>query len=255
MIAQLLKKNRETAGISLEELAKKLSIPFDILAYIEDPVAAEAKIVNLLSTALGISPSVFKGEKPSKPKEPTSEEKQAILVQNALFPNIRKFILDPSFCETPDIACKLFGNEKLTLAEKNVILYLSTTALYNFCDTNSSSFAFDLYLFKLHAPLLARFEKELESLNLSAEEKQDRLDNARGNIFACDTMENIAIRVLEPFTLEMEEKLKNHILDFNHDLDLPGKWRIDETLLRIEIKDTHGNIKHVIKLLDVKGKT
>lgn len=253
-VAEMLKKNREAAGISLEDLAKKLSLPVDIIAYIEDPAAGEAKIVQLLAGGLGVTPEIFKGEIPPEPKKPTEEEKKAAAVKDARFPNIRQFILDPSRCENPEKALELFGNQRLSLAEKNVILYLSTTALYHFCSTNTSSFAFDEDLFKLHGPLLTKFEKELQGMNISSEEKEDRLGNARSNIFACDTMENIAIRVVEPFAVEMEEKLSKNIHDFKEDLDMPFLWSIDETLMKIDIKDENGAVKDQIKLLDVKEK-
>ena len=93
-VAEMLKKYREDVGNSLPELAMKAGIPVDLIAYIEDPVAAEAAIIKLLAEWLGISPAVFKGEKPPKPREPSPEEKRAALVQNALFPCIRRFILD-----------------------------------------------------------------------------------------------------------------------------------------------------------------
>ncbi|GAF94366.1 unnamed protein product, partial [marine sediment metagenome] len=238
--------------ITQEDLAKTLSVPVDIITFLEDPVEGEARIVELLAGGLGITPEVFKGELPPEPKEPTEEEKKEAVVKNARFPNIRQFILDPSRCENPEKALELFGNQELSLAEKNVILYLSTTALYSFCDTNTSSFAFDEYLFKLHGPLLAEFEKELQGMNISTEEKEDRLGNARSNIFACDTVENIAIRVVEQFAGEMEEKISNSIYDFEDDLDMPFLWNIDETLMKIDIKDQNGTVKDQIKLLDVR---
>lgn len=251
-VSELLKKNRESAGITLEDLAKSLSVPPEILAYIEEPVAGEVKIIELLAQALDMTPEVFKGEVPPEPEEPTEQEIKAAAVQNARFPNIREYLLDSSRCENQDKAIELFGKQELSLTEKNVILYLSTTALYHFCDTNTSGFAFDEYLFKLHGPLLSQFEKELGSLNLSAEEKEGRLGNARSNIFACDSIENIAIRVVEPFAREMEQKLANNIFDFDDDLDMPFTWHIDDVLMKIEIKNQKGEVKDKIKLLDVK---
>ncbi len=253
-VAEMLKNNREAAGISLEDLAKKLSLPIDILTYIEDPVTGEAKIIDLLAGGLETTPEVFKGEVPPEPAKPTEEEIKAAVIKNARFPKIREFILDASRCENPEKAIEIFNNQALSLAEKNVILYLSTTALYNFCNTNTSNFAFDEYLFKLHGPLLTRFEKELQGMDLSAEEKEDRLGNARSNIFACDSIKNIAIRVVEQFAVEMEEKLASNIEDFEDDLDLPFLWNIDDTLMKIEIKDRNGRVKDQIRLLDVKEK-
>ncbi len=252
VIFEMLRKHREKAGISQAELAKKLSVPADIISYLEDPAGNEERMIQLLAKALGMTPGEFKVEVPPEPDKPTEKEIKTVAVQKAKFPNIREFILDPVRCENPEKALELFREQELSLAEKNLILYLSTTALYHFCDTNTSSFGFDAYLFKLHGSLLARFDKELQGLPISAQEKEERLGNARTNIFACDSIENIAIRVLEPFAQEMEQKLSNGILDFDDDLDMPFTWGIDNELMKIEIKDSSGTIRDRIKLLDVK---
>jgi len=251
-LAEMLRKNREEKGMTHSDLAKKLSVPVDIIVYLEDTASGEKKLIELLSKALEITPQIFKGEVPFKPKEPTEEEKRTAAIKSATFPRIRQFILDPQKCENIQKAFELFGNQSLSLPEKNVILYLSTTALYHFCDTNTSNFAFDKYLFKLHGILLAEFEKGLEKMGLSSQEKEDRLGNARSNIFACDSIENIAIRVVDQFAEELEKKLAESICDFEEDLNLPFKWGINETLMKIEIKDKNGKIKDYIKLLDVK---
>ncbi len=253
-VAEMLRKSREAAGISQEDLAKSLSIPSDLVAFIENPVDLEERIIEFFASGLGITPEVFKGERPPKPKEPTEEEKRELITKNARFPLIRLFILDNTRCEDPEKAMKLFGDSELSLAEQNIILYLSTTALYNFCDTNCSSFSFDKYLFNLHGKLLVKFEKELQESNLSPEEMEERLGNARSNIFACDSIEDIAINIIEPFAKEMEEKLAGEIYDFEGDLDMPFVWGIDDTLMRIIIKDQNGNIRDRIRLLDVKKK-
>ncbi len=251
-IAELLKKNREEKGLSQEDLAKSLSIPVDLVAFIEDPKESEAKIVEFFAAGMNITPEIFRGEVPLKPPEQEEEEIATTAVENAKYPNIRQFILNPERCENPEKAKKLFMKEELSLSEQNVILYLSTTALYHFCDTNYSSFAYDDYLFKLHGTLLKKFELELKRAGLSQDENEERLNNARSNIFGCDKVENIAIRVFSQFAGEMEEKLAGGVEDFNEDLDLPFTWSIDEDLMKIEIKDQKGNVKDEIKLLDVK---
>lgn len=253
-VAEMLRKNREEKKITREDLAKKLSIPVDIITFLEDPVSSEESVISLLAEALDITPEVFKGEVPPEPEIPKEEKKKVEALKIAKFPKIREFILDPSRCENPGKALELFGDQEFSLAERNVILYLSTTALYHFCDTNTSSFAFDEYLFKLHGKLLSDFEKALQSMNLSDQEKEDRLGNARSNVFACDTMENIAIRVLGQFAAEMEQKLAVEIYDFKEDLSMPFLWGVNEDLMKIEIKDENGNVKDEIKLLDVKEK-
>lgn len=254
-VAEMLKKNREEKGITQEELAKTLSVPVDIVTFLEDPTGSEESMIAHLASALDITPEVFKGEAPPEPEIPKEEKKKIEILKKAKYPQIREFIIDSTRCENPDKAMELFGDQELSLAERNVILYLSTTALYHFCDTNTSSFAFDGYLFKLHGKLVSEFEKGMQSLSLSAEEKEERLGNARSNIFACDSMENIAIRTLEQFAEEMEQKLADEIFDFTEDLNMPFLWGVNETLMKIEIKDENGTIKDEIKLLDVKEKT
>lgn len=253
-VAEMLKKSREEKGITQEDLAKTLSVPVDIVTFLEEPISSEESIIALLASALDITPEVFRGEVPPEHEVSKEEKKKIEVLKKAKYPKIREFIMDPSRCEDLSKALEIFGDQELSLAERNVILYLSTTALYHFCDTNTSSFAFDEYLFKLHGELVSEFEKGLQSLNLSAEEKEERLGNARGNVFACDSMENIAIRVLGQFAEEMEQKLDGEIHDFEEDLDIPFLWGVNETLMKIEIKDENGNVKDEIKLLDVKEK-
>lgn len=253
----MLLKNREAKGVSREKLAETLSIPVWIIEYFENPESSETKIIEILSSALDTTPRIFKGELPElppKPKEPTKEEIKVAIVKKAKFPNIRKFLLDTERCENVEKAQELFMTEPLPLIEQNIILYLSTTALYHFCDTNSSDFAFDEYLFKLHTELFKKFKSQLQKTNLSPEAIQERLSVAESDIFACDTIENIAIRVVKDFAAELEDKLKDNIYDFEKDLELPFKWNIDEDLMRIEIKDQYDNVKDTIKLLDVKKK-
>ena len=254
-VAEMLKKNREEKGITQEGLAKTLSVPVDVITFLEDPVGSEESIIALLASALDITPEVFKGEALPEPEIPKEEKKRIEILKKAKYPKIREYILDSSRCENPDKAMELFGDQELSLAERNIILYLSTTALYHFCDTNTSSFAFDEYLFSLHGKLVSEFEKGLQRLNLSAEEREDWLGNARSNIFACDSMENIAIRSLDQFAEEMEQKLADEIDDFTEDINMPFLWGVNETLMKIEIKDKNGTVKDEIKLLDVKEKS
>lgn len=264
-IAEKLKENREKSGISQEDLAKKLSVPVAFITFLEDPQKGEEKMISFLASGLGITPKKFKGEaekprekvekpqaKVEKPQEKKAKEEEKEPVIKPKFPHIRDFLLHPSHCQNPGKALKYFDNQEISLAERNLILYLSTTALYYFCDTNASNFAFENYLFKLHGPLVKKMEEDIKEEQLSAEEKEERLANARSNIFCCETIENIAIRIVSPFAQEMEKKLADEIYDFDDDLDLPFVWDIDQTLMKIEIMDSHGKIKDQIKLLDVK---
>ncbi len=251
-VAELLIKNREREGISQEELAQKMSMPLEVIKYIEGEKGSSKPLAELLADALEVSVPVFLGkEEPPKP-EPTEEEIRAEAVAGAKYPSIREYLLDESRCKNKDLALELFAGKEFSLAEKNLTLYLSTTALYNFCSTQSSSFEFDEYLFKLHGKLLVNFETNLKKENLPEEEKEERLNNARSNIFGCDSMENIAIRVLEPFAEELEKKLVDGIIDFDEDIEGPFVWEIDKDLMQINILNNNDEKVHSIKLLDVK---
>jgi transcriptional regulator with XRE-family HTH domain len=235
-VAEMVKQQRERAKVSQEELAKRLKIPVPLLAVIEDPSRREDRAIELFASALNVPVDVFTGQ---RPPEPTEEEKRAAaeavaaeakaeLARTAQYPNVRQFILDPSRCRNPEKAQALFGDQRFSVPERNVVLYLSTTALYHFCDTNTSSFSFDQYLFRLHSPLLSRYAEQLDRQGVTGQAREERLDAARSNVFVCDSMANIAIRVLDGFAAELEEKLDKGVEDFAEDLDLPLSWELDD---------------------------
>lgn len=251
-VAELLIKNREREGISQDDLAQKMSVPVEFIKYIEGEKESSKPLAELLADALEVTLPVFLGkEEPPKP-EPTEEEIKAEAMASAKYPAIRDYLLSSDRCRNYEVAIELFTGKEFSLSEKNLVLYLSTTALYNFCSTNSSSFEFDEYLFKLHGKLLVNFEAQLKKENLSAEENEERLANARSNIFGCDTMENIAIRVLESFADELEKKLNDGIIDFDEDIEGPFIWDVDKDLMHIDIYNSKDEKIHSIKLLDVK---
>jgi|GEM_PF-3004864 len=258
-LAEMVKKSREIAKMSRAELADKIGVPEIIIACIEQPDTQDEKAVSFFAAAFGLKPEVFSGTAPREPSEgekrAAREAEMAARTAKAKYPSIRAFILDPCRCADPAKALELFGEEPFSLAERNVVLYLSTTALYNFCDNNSSSFAFDSYLFKHHGKLLQRFEQETARLNLPAEQREERINMARGDIFRCGRIEDIAILVLDDFAAELEEKLKKGADDFMQDLALPFTWEIDAALMKITIKDSRGGVAHQIRLLDVKGRS
>ncbi|MFW5774770.1 MAG: helix-turn-helix domain-containing protein [Chitinivibrionales bacterium] len=247
-ISQLLKNSRETADVTPEELSRRLGIPIAILRCIEQPEAVDEQAVALFAAALGITPEQFRGEKPVI----CTEKKIASSLRQALYPAVREYIVDSSRCKNPESALALFGNDPFSLAEKNLVLYLSTTALYHFCDTNTSSFAFDSYLFRLHQKLLGRFENALAARAMSAELKQQHLNSARSNIFCCEKMENIAVMILDDFAVELEKKLTHKDLSFEDELSMPLTWQFDEELMHITISDAQGESIDTIKLLDVR---
>lgn len=237
-------------SMTRQQFADKCDIPIELLEYLDDPESAENQLINRCAVALNMKVEVFRGEE--KP-EPTFDEKYNSCIKAARFPEIRSYLLDPQQCRSTEKALSQFGEEKVSIIERNLILHLSTNALYRFCETNSSTFKFDDYLFKLHNALFLRFEKSINALKLSDEEKQDRLATARNNVFACDSMENIAIRVAEPFAEELEMRLKKGEGDFDEDLDLPLRWDLDDELMKIMLLDITGALKREIKLLAVKG--
>ncbi len=265
-LAEMVRKNREEAGVSRAELAKKLGVPEVMVACIEEPEADSVEAVKLFASALGVKPEVFTGEEPRGPTEEeirAAQEAQkakaaakaaAEAAAKAKYPAIREFILDPKRCANPQKAAEMFGGERFSIAERNVVLFLCSTALYHFCDTSTSEFSFDTYLFKRHESLLRKFERELAKENLSEEEKAERLGFARGDVFRCDRVENIAILVLEDFAAELEQKLENGVRDFDQDLDMPFVWEADDELMKIAIRRPDGELLHEIKLLDVKEK-
>jgi hypothetical protein len=249
--AQMLAVHGKKLGLSSSELAGKCGIPADLIAYIEDPKATEERLIKQCAAALGMKVAVFTGE---EAPEATFDEKLADTVAAARFPRIRRFLLDPVQCVRPDKAITLFGQERVSLAERNLILYFSTTALYRFCETNISHFRFEEYLFKLHSTLFIHYQEDIGKLPIPEAEKQDLIDTARKNVFACDTMESIAIRIAEPFAEELEERLQEQRYAFAEDLEFPFKWDFDDELMKIRILGTNNTVKTEIKLLTVKEK-
>jgi transcriptional regulator with XRE-family HTH domain len=248
-LADLLRTSREKTGITIEQLAQRLQLDPALVTALECPEQPNEAAEEILAAALEMTGAEFRGEAP--PPEPEPARRVETAMAAAKYPAARRFLLDPVRCADPARAASLFGEQAFSLAEQNIFLYVSTAALYHFCDTNTSSFAFDHYLFGLHARLLRRFERTLEQRQLSAQEKEERLAVARGNVFACEPIENIAVFVLEPFVRELEEKCAAGQSGFEAELDLPFIWDIDEEVKKVNIRETHGALRHQIKLLDV----
>jgi transcriptional regulator with XRE-family HTH domain len=261
-IAEMLLKYRKNTGISQQKLAQKLSIPVEIIEFIENPSHKQDTIINYFTSVLGISPEEFRGNKPLKTEKPkpqdrpeqsevaksSHDELKENVLKNAKFPKIREFLIRTSQCSSQEKLLELFVNSDLSSAEKLVIHFMSTAALLHFCNTNSSSFSFDKYLFNLHTKLLANFEKELDKKQLSPEEREARLTSAKSNIFCCDTIDNIAVYIIGHFAKEMEEKLSKGSDDFIEELEMPFLWNIDDSFKNIEVLDKDGNMKKQIKL-------
>ncbi|MBD3243625.1 MAG: hypothetical protein GF331_23750 [Chitinivibrionales bacterium] len=242
-LAERLRKNREESDISREQLADKLGVPLFLVDYLEEPESDNPELEKVLAEAMGITVKMFRGEA----HRPTKEELQDT---KARYKAIRSYVIDPSRCENPDVARELFGDQPLSLPEQNLMLYMATLALYNFCTNNYSSFALDKYLFRLHAPLLQRLEKQLDAQGVSGEEREERLAAGRANVFACESPENIAVLVFDNFAAELDERLENGDTTFAEDVGMPFTWFVDKEMMRIEIHEPDGGVRDTIKLLD-----
>jgi hypothetical protein len=246
--AEMVVAHRKKMQLSREEFAEKCSLPIELIAYLEEPEVAQEQLIIRCAAALGMKRGVFTGE---EAPEPTLAEKREAAIAAARFPKMRAFFIDGYCGSAPDKAIALFGSEKVSLAERNLILHLSTTSLYQFCDHCTSSFGFDGYLFRLHDALFTRYEKQVASLAIPDEEKQDLVDTARNSVFACDTMENIAIRIAEPFADEFEAKLAKGTQEYATDLSLPFRWDFDAELMKIKVLDKSNAVIREIRLLSV----
>ncbi|MBN1982294.1 MAG: hypothetical protein JW795_12240, partial [Chitinivibrionales bacterium] len=168
------------------------------------------------------------------------------------YPALRTFLLDPTRCQTVRKALELFGSEEFGLAEQNCLLYLSTTALYHFCNENQSHFNFEKYLFTLHKELYQQFREKVSTMKLPQDRADELLSAAAGNIFFCSSMDTIAIRIVSEFAAELEHKIKINEMDFFVDIGVPFFWAVDDVLKKIEVKNSDGSLRDTINLLDVK---
>lgn len=244
-IPELFRKNRVESELTIEQVADRLGVPEFVVKFIEEPTAANSELEEVLSQALGISTGEFRGEV----RRPTKDERQDA---RATYPQVRQFVIDRTRCENPEVARELFGDQPLSLPEHNLLLYMSTNALYLFCESNTSAFAFDEYLFKLHSALLARLERHLDSSSIPEAEKEERRTAGRANVFACESIENIAVLVFDSFAAELEKKLADGQKGWEAEAGLPFTWRVDRELMQIEICGPKGDVKDTLRLLDVK---
>jgi len=232
-------------GLSRKEMAEKCGISLDLFQYLEDPEVMQERLVARCAAALGIKVAIFTGD---EVLEPTVQEKRAASLSAAKFPKIRAFFMDPARCVNPEKVVALFGEEGISPAEKHLILELLTNALYRFCDTNCSGFHFDEYLFRMHSDLFVNYSREVGGMQISDEDKRALMDTARFTVFACDTMKNIAGRIVKPFAEEFEEKLANGVDDFDEDLTLPFRWDFNDEQMKLLILDGAGTVTREIRL-------
>lgn len=247
-LADMLRRNREESEVSIEELADKLGVPGYLVTYLEDPDAPNPELEKILAEALGISVEMFRGEE----RRPSKEEVQD---RKATYPAIRAFLFDPARCVNPPEARTLLSDSGLPAVEQNLLVYMATMALYHFCDENYSSFSFDTYVFSKHASLLKRLTRSLADGSLSDEEKEERLAAGRANVFSCDSIENIAVMILEDFAAELEVKLAQDQHDFEEEVGMPWQWYADLEVKRIEVRAPDGRVRETLKLIDASKRT
>lgn len=250
--SELLRMNRDRYGKTPSDVFRATGIPEVVIAQLENPRENNEKAIEFFAKAFGVEVAVYKGE---KEPEPSFDEKRAKSISSAKYPTVRSFILDPERCGNPEEGVDSISEQPFSTIEQNLMLHFSTGALYRFCDTEASDFAFDTYLFKLHDPLLQRLTKKPSFKALPPSEQEDLLAEARTNVFACEKIENIAILILEQFTKELEERLGRNETGFYKELGFPFTWKIDPQRQRIVIRDPDGDVRGEIELRDVKKKT
>lgn len=238
-------------GLSRKEMAEKCGISPELIQYMEDPQGVQERLVVRCAAALGIKLTVFTGD---EVPEPTLQEKRVALLAAARFPKIRMFLMDPACCVNPEKSVVLFGEDGMSPAERHLILELLTNALYRFCETNCSGFRFDEYLFRVHSDLFANYSREVGGMQISDEEKLALMDTARFTVFACDTMKNIAGKIVKPFAEEFEEKLANGVDDFDEDLTLPFRWDFNDEQMKLLILDAANTVTREISIASSGGK-
>ncbi len=275
-IGKCIKKFREKNKLSQEDLAKRLDISVDLMVLVENPEQPPQKVVENLCAIFNVAAEDFwkefetegagsaMGEKglPGKkkvqesvqsaeisPPAPVLKKEPAIPAQ---YPSIRQYLLSTKICQNLTLGRKLLESAILTPAEKNIILYFLVNALYNYCAELSSVFDFDAYLKTQHQKMLQKFQNEIGKINIPEEEKQEKVNMAQGNIFYCDTMDNIAIAVFEFFADQLEHKIKMGRIDFETEFDMPFTWEVNEQLSKIVIRNPDGTVKDDLKLFDIK---
>ncbi|MFH1760585.1 MAG: helix-turn-helix transcriptional regulator, partial [bacterium] len=65
-ILEKIKETREDLGLSRNNLARKLKIPVDLLAFLEEPDKPTPKVVRWLCQGLGVAEETLTGKKASR---------------------------------------------------------------------------------------------------------------------------------------------------------------------------------------------
>jgi len=241
-IAANLRSNREESKMSVEELADRLGIPEYLVRYMEEPDKEYPELEEVLAEALEISVKEFRGEV----RRPTAEEKQDA---KATYKAIRALIIDPARCENPPVAREFFGEHAFSEVERSLVQHMATKALYRFCTENCTSFSFDQYLFRRHSELFERLERSLsKAKDLTDEEREERLNCGHADLFACDSMENIAAMILDEFVVELEEKLASGVSGLAVEIGFPLAWNVDKEKGALQIKDIGGRVRKTVSL-------
>ncbi len=249
--SEMLKMNMERYGKSSAEMSSATGIPVVVIEQLRNPQKLNEKAVELFAKVFDVDVAVYKGE---KEPEPSFDEKRDKSIANAKYPAVRAFFLAPQRCVDPEDVIESFGDQPFSTVEQNLMHYISTNALCRFCDTETSDFALDTYLFKLHDPLLQRLVKKPSFKALSTEEQEELLAEARTNVFACEKITNIAILILDQFTKELDERLGRKETGFYKEVGLPFTWKVETGNKRIVVCEPDGSVRDEIALIDVKKK-
>jgi hypothetical protein len=249
--SEMLRMNMERYEKSSSEMSSVTGIPEVVIEQLQNPQNLNEKAVELFAKAFDVEVAVYKGE---KEPEPSFDEKRDKAIANAKYPAVRAFFLAPPRCVDPEESMESFGDQPFSTVEQNLMHYICTSALCRFCDTETSDFAFDTYLFELHNPLLQRLVKKPSFKALPPEEQEELMADARTNVFACEKIKNIAILILDQFTKELDEHLGRNETGFYKEVGLPFTWKVEPENTRIVVREPDGRVRDEIELIDVKKK-
>jgi hypothetical protein len=169
---------------------------------------------------------------------------------NPKYPNLREFFCQASFCRNPTIVNTFMVREPFTAIEKALILYFSGLALEKMIEDSSTNLDLDRYLNPLHETLVQEYQVGLtKSTNLTADEKQELLAQAQGNIFYCASLPRLAAAISEPFASELESLAGENPRVIGMNLDLPARWELEETGKNIKLYNELGVVVHQLAVV------
>ena len=221
-LAERIRRHRIQSDMSVEQLAEALGVPPCVAAYLEEPEGECGELEETLAQVVGITVEQFRDEV----ARPSREE---LHDAQGRYPAVRAYLLATERCEDPPKAREAIGENPFSELERDMVRQLATAALYSFCDTNLTTFAFDNYLYAHHGELLERLRRSLDEEDVSPEEREERLHTGRVNIFVCERVERIAEMILNDFVAELESRLQAQDYSFEQDTGRLARWAPDES--------------------------